>query len=136
MSKLSIDHIGWAVHSIEKALPAMNSLGFESAGNVCDDTARFVRILLMKDKSGGTVELVEPMENTQNPISNFLAKNSPAPYHCCFAVDKKDRKEAIAALKEAKFIELIKETPAPALGGDGVVFLYSKEVGLVEVVVR
>lgn len=136
MSSLSLDHIGWAVHSIERALPAMKALGFEPAGDVCDDTSRSVRILLLRDQDSNTVELVEPFENAQTPISNFLAKNGPAPYHCCFAVDKKDRDEIMKKLKEAKFSELIKETPAPALGGDGVVFLYSKEVGLVEVVVR
>ena len=134
MGALSLEHIGWAVHSIERALPAMKALGFESTGEICDDALRSVRILLLHDKSGSTVELVEPFENAQTPISNFLAKNGPAPYHCCFAVDKKDRDEVIQNLKEAKFAELIKETPA--LGGDWVVFLYSKEVGLVEIVLR
>lgn len=136
MGALFIDHIGWAVRSIEDALPAMKALGFEPSGEICEDTPRSVRILLLRGDGGNTVELVEPFEDTPTPISNFLTKNGPAPYHCCFAAERAERDEVIKKLKEAKFAEIIKETPAPALGGDGVIFLYSREIGLVEVVLR
>lgn len=136
MRALSLDHIGWAVRSIEGALPAMKAIGFEPAGEICGDASRSVRILLLRGANGGTVELVEPFEGVPTPISNFLAKNGPSPYHCCFAAKRAERDDIVKKLKEAKFAEIVKELPAPALGGDGVIFLYSREIGLIEIVLR
>jgi methylmalonyl-CoA/ethylmalonyl-CoA epimerase len=131
-----MDHIGWAVNSIENASAAFEALGFEKCGDVCDDEQRNVRILMMKQKSGASVELVTPYKDANSPVSNFLLKNGPAPYHCCFATGKEGSEKLLKSLKKAGFNELIKASPAPALGGDDVIFLYSGVIGLVELVLR
>jgi len=136
MRPLTVDHVGWAVHSIERALPSMSALGFEPSGEACRDDSRSVNIILLRNSDGDTVELIEPIADAKSPISNFLAKNGPSPYHCCFAAGRADLADVKAGLKAAKFAELICEAPAPALGGRGVIFYYSREVGLIEVVVR
>jgi methylmalonyl-CoA/ethylmalonyl-CoA epimerase len=129
---MGFEHIGWAVNSIGEAEGAFRALGFERCGGETDDAARNVKVLLLKNNDGLVVELVAPMGGDKSPVSNFLAKNGPAPYHCCFAVDRGDMGETLDRLKQAGFKVLIKPTPAPALGGGEVVFLYSKHVGIVE----
>jgi methylmalonyl-CoA/ethylmalonyl-CoA epimerase len=90
---------------------------------------------MMKNSGGTVIELVAPLGN-ETPVSNFLSKNGPAPYHCCFATPKNDMRATLESLKKSGFTEIIKPAPAVALGGNDVVFLYSKEVGLVELVLR
>jgi methylmalonyl-CoA/ethylmalonyl-CoA epimerase len=131
---LELEHIGWAVNSIEGALPALEALGFEKSAEAVDDKARNVRILIMEN-SGSSIELVAPLGD-KNPVSGFLSKNGPSPYHICFAADSDNLERVTGRLRQAGFKELIKAAPAPALGGDSVIFLYSKDIGIVELAIR
>ncbi|MDR3075798.1 MAG: VOC family protein [Synergistaceae bacterium] len=133
---MNFEHVGWAVNSIEGAESALNALEFERCGNITEDASRRVRILLMQNRNGTIVELVAPLGEGKNPVSNFLAKNGPSPYHCCFSANKYDAEQTISRLKQAGFKMLIPPSPAPALKDDEVVFLYSKDVGIVELVLR
>jgi methylmalonyl-CoA/ethylmalonyl-CoA epimerase len=133
---IHIDHIGWAVNSVEKASKALSALGFEKTGPAFDDRRRNVRILMMRNGEGTTAELIEPLGEGKTPISGFLLKNGPAPYHCCFAIDSEDMSEKLDSLKKAGFMQILKPEPAPALGGNDVIFLYSKDIGLVELVIQ
>jgi methylmalonyl-CoA/ethylmalonyl-CoA epimerase len=131
---LELEHIGWAVNSIEGALPALEALGFKKSAEAVDDEARNVRILIMENGSS-SIELVAPLGD-KSPVSSFLLKNGPAPYHLCFAADGNNLERVTGRLRQAGFKELIKAAPAPALGGDSVVFLYSKDIGIVELAIR
>jgi methylmalonyl-CoA/ethylmalonyl-CoA epimerase len=130
------EHIGWAVNSIDEAEGAFRALGFERRGGVTDDGPRGVRILLLKNREGVTVELVSPMDGGKSPVTNFLEKNGPSPYHCCFAVDRSEMESTLDGLSQAGFKVIIKPSPAPALGGGEVIFLYSKHVGIVELALK
>jgi methylmalonyl-CoA/ethylmalonyl-CoA epimerase len=127
--------VGWAVNSIEDAAKALETLGFKKNSQIIDDAERSVRILLMENQGGESVELVSPL-GCKTPVSNFLSKNGPSPYHCCFATNKNRIAETMRSLKEAGFRELKKSSPAPALGNNEVIFLYSKEIGIVELELR
>jgi methylmalonyl-CoA/ethylmalonyl-CoA epimerase len=126
-----LTHIGWAVNSAEDAAKSLEALGFKKKDREIDDEGRAVRILLMENADGEVVELVAPLGG-KTPVSNFLLRTGPAPYHCCFATSGEKIAETLSTLKEAGFKELIKASPAPALENDDVIFLYSKEIGVVE----
>jgi methylmalonyl-CoA/ethylmalonyl-CoA epimerase len=130
-----LEHIGWAVNSAEDASKALEALGFKKKDRIIDDEGRSVRILLMENAEGKVVELVAPLGD-KTPVSNFLSRNGPAPYHCCFATRQENISETLRALKDAGFKELIKASPAPALENNDVIFLYSKEIGVVELVLK
>lgn len=133
MTDLRFSHIGWAVHSIDKAARSFELLGFSPCNGICEDTFRGVRILLMKDSFGNAIELVEPAKDG-SPVSNLLQKTGPAPYHVCFSASVRDYVSFAKKMQAEGFVELHKPEKAPALGGSDVAFLYSRDIGLVEVV--
>ena len=133
---LSLAHIGWAVESIEDAIKDLSTLGFKQAGNVCIDTARKVRLALVSDSRSNTIELVAPMAE-DSPVSEILKKNGPTPYHICFTAEvEHDFSECRKEFTSKGFAVLHKPATAPLFGGKDVVFLYSKHLGLIELVIE
>ena len=57
-------------------------------------------------------------------------KNSSHPYHICYEVENLEN--AISELQQNKFVLAKKEQPAIAFNNRKVVFLFHKEVGLIE----
>ena len=133
MTNLSLAHWGWAVTSISDALPAFLALGFSQSSSVTEDSLRHVRILLLSDATENVIELVEPL-CPESPVSKLLDKMGPTPYHACFSIEKAEWDTQKKTLQKAGFLEIINASPAPALGGNEVIFLYSKHIGLVEIV--
>lgn len=84
---MKIDHIGYAVRSVEEAAESMKALGFDVAGSAFDDEKRNVRILFVC--SGPyRVELIAPLDSSRpSPVDGILAKKSPGPYHFCYEVE-------------------------------------------------
>lgn len=133
IEQLRLSHIGWAVASVEKAAGAFAVLGFRPAGGVCFDKERCVDLLLLSDNSGNVIELVAP-HGESSPVANLLEKNGPTPYHACFACDEGAWSNIRRTLGKEGFMMLQQPTAAPALGGCKAVFLYSRDIGLIEVV--
>ena len=133
MTNLSLAHWGWAVTSIEDALSAFIALGFTQSSSVTEDLLRKVRFLLLSDAAGNVIELVEPL-CPESPVSKLLDKMGATPYHACFSIEKTEWDAQKKTLQKAGFLEIINASPAPALGGNEVIFLYSKHIGLVEIV--
>ena len=126
-------HIGWAVPSIDSALPSFGLLGFFARGQVYADTERKVSLLILKDSKGNTIELVEPL-GVDSPVTNLLAKNGAMTYHVCFSTKRDSWDEYKKELQKEGFVPLSSPSAAPALGGYDVVFLYSKKIGLIEII--
>ncbi|MDR2176101.1 MAG: VOC family protein [Synergistaceae bacterium] len=133
---MKIDHIGYAVAETEKAAAAFLDLGYSvlglcGGGGYIDDPFRRVRICFLSDPRGVKVELVAPL-GENSPVSVWLGKNGPSPYH--IAYESGDVPADAANLKKRGF--LLVEPPAPALayGGRTVAFLYGKAAGLIELV--
>lgn len=82
-------------------------------------------------KGGPCVELISPKDDT-SPVCKNLQKNGVSPYHICYETESLE--ESIAELKKQKFLMVSKPSPAVAFGGKRVCFLFSKSVGLVELV--
>ncbi len=135
MKDLELSHIGWAVNSLENAIPAFRSLGYTVKGDVCIDDARKVKLVLLEDSCSNVIELVAPAAE-DSPVSDILKKAGPTPYHICFAINNENWQKYRDSLKKSGFIVLHKPQMAPLFGNDEVVFLYSKDIGLIEIVLQ
>ena len=127
---LNFDHAGWAVPSINEALPAFMLLGYQSRG-VTQDPKRKVRICFLEHEKAPRVELIEPM-SPDSPVTNLLKKHGASPYHFCF-ITQKTWDELKPVFAKEGFTPISPIDHAPALGGDKVLFLFSRKIGIIEI---
>ena len=129
---MEIDHIGYAVKNIKKALPAFQALGFEFAEEICDDLRKIN--LCFGQKDGYVIELVSPAyKGVPSPVDDVLKKNGATPYQFCYRTTQQLDDE-IKALEASGFKVLIPPMSATAFGDKRVVFMYHIAVGLIEIV--
>ncbi|MDR1740324.1 MAG: VOC family protein [Synergistaceae bacterium] len=127
---MGIEHVGYAVRDLEAAAAQFALLGFERSGAAVEDTGRGVRILFMHGREGGEIELIAPLEGRPSPVGQWLSKNGPSPYHVCCSAP--DIERAVEELRGRGFVVVERPSPAAAMGGRRVAFLYGRDVGLVE----
>lgn len=128
---MTFHHIGIACYDIEESSQFYLSQGYTKSETVYDPIQN-VYICFCENLMGGTcVELISPKDDT-SPVCKNLQKNGVSPYHICYETENLE--EAILELKKQKFIMVSKPSPAVAFGGKRVCFLFSKTVGLVELV--
>lgn len=126
--KLRIHHIGYAVSSIEKSIQKFEVLGYTAMGEVVDDVSRKVRIVFLEN-SGVHVELIEPTSN-DSPVKSLIEKNGPGTYHICY--ETKGLEETANKLSKQGFKPTTSISAAPAIDDRRVLFMYSRECGLIE----
>ena len=126
---MKIDHVGYAVKSIEKAKGVLEEMGYVIE-QVIRDESRGVDILF-GELDGYRVELIAPFRD-ESPIDKYLSEIGPTPYHICYQSD--DLEDDIARLKGKRFSIAVPPAPATAFDGRRVVFMYSLAVGLIEIV--
>jgi len=126
--KLRIHHIGYAVSSIEKSIQKFEVLGYTAMGEVVDDVSRKVRIVFLEN-SGVHVELIEPTSN-DSPVKSLIEKNGPGTYHICY--ETKGLEETANKLSKQGFKPITSISAAPAIDDRRVLFMYSRECGLIE----
>ena len=128
---MRVDHIGYAVANMERAMCDMEQLGF-AFNNPIDDVDRNVQIAFGKNGEY-KIELVCPMNKSLgSPVDLQLSKMRSGPYHLCFVADGFE--EDITALIREGFRLTVPPKPAVAFGGRRVAFLYSLGGGLIELV--
>ena len=127
---MKVHHIGYAVPDIAKAVLEFESLGWKMSSEITDDMPRQVCIVFMRN-GDQLVELVAPLSDA-SPICKTLQKGSGTPYHICYEVANLEMAEA--ELKKMRFITFKKAAVALAIGGRRVIFMYAKNVGVVELV--
>ena len=128
---MKIDHIGYAVRRIDRALNSFEKLGYVF-GPVIDDPDRNVK-LAFGDKDGYRIELVAPLDKKQeSPVDQYLSSNVGTPYHICY--QSKELDKTVKDLLNQGFKIVIKPRPAVAFGGRRVVFMMSLGFGLMEIV--
>ena len=124
LSGLPLDHIGIAVHSLDKASAPYALLGLPQveADEVVASQHVRVRALRMGE---GLLELLEPT-SPESPIARFLEKRGPGLHHVALRVA--DLSTEIARLTEsgAHFID---PAPRPGRSNTRVVFLHPKWAG-------
>lgn len=129
---MKIHHIGYAVHNIDDAIESFIVIGYELVSKT-DDTLRKVVIAFVKN-GDIVIELISPSD-IDSPIDNILEKNGPSPYHICYEVPNID--DACKMLRKEGWVIIRKPALAPAINLEGsakVVFLYEKNMGLIELV--
>jgi len=127
---MKVHHVGYAVKSIEDARKEFELLGFRCESETVLDNVRKVRILFMTNDTC-RIELIEPNENGSR-IDNILKKGGSSPYQICY--ESEDIENDTKLLKQSGFTTISNISPAPALENKKVCFLYSKDVGIIELV--
>ena len=128
---MKIDHIGYAVRRIDRAIDAFKELGFNFC-EMIDDTDRNVK-LAFGEKDGYRIELVSPLDKEKkSPVDQYVNEASGTPYHICYVSENIE--EDIKNLEKNRFKVMIPLTPAVAFDNRRVVFMYSLHIGLIEIV--
>ena len=129
---MKVDHIGYAVKNINNAQKAMEVLGYRF-DEIIADTDRGI-YFSFGTKDTLCIELVAPIDIKagNSPVSNLLSKAGPTPYHICYHSD--DMEADVNFLEDNGFRVIIPAAPAIAFGGKQVVFMYSVDAGLIEIV--
>lgn len=128
---MKIDHIGYAVKNIEKAVIDFIKLGFVFEKPV-DDYDRNVKIAF-GNNDGYRIELVAPLnKEIQSPVDLQLTRIGSTPYHICYSADNLENE--IENLKSQGFKEVIPPHKAVAFNNRRVVFMAKLSTGLLEIV--
>ncbi len=128
---MKIDHIGYAVKRIDKAVESFELLGF-MFGDIVDDLERNVRIRF-GELDGYRIELIQPLDKEKaSPVDSYLSKIGPTAYHICYSSDRLE--DEMEKLQNQGFRMVCKPKKAKALGDRRVVFLTSIGMGLIEIV--
>lgn len=126
---MKVDHIGYAVKSIDKAKRSLETLGYVFEETI-EDRDRNI-FIAFGELDGYKVELVSPISG-ESPVDMHLTKIGPTPYHICYKSN--DIEADIERLTANRFKVSIPLAPAVAFGNKRVVFMYSLAVGLIEIV--
>lgn len=128
---MKIDHIGYAVKRIDRAIASFEKLGF-SFESVIEDYDRNVK-LVFGDNDGYRIELVSPLDKgKESPVDQYLSNIPGTPYHICY--QSADFDNEIESLKQKGFKEVIAPSKAIAFDGRRVVFMMNLGFGLMEIV--
>lgn len=134
LESMQFHHIGFAVRSFEEACPIFEALGAVFF-HCSEDTER--NLTFRFAKVGEIVlELVSPCDATVPcAVTNYIKKQSCTPYHICYETD--DLESELKRLKGVGFKQMGKTITSKLYGYEAIgVFLYSKEIGLIEVVME
>lgn len=128
---MEINHIGYAVKNIERAIRSFGELGF-IFDPVINDYDRNV-YLAFGSKDGYCVELVSPIDKKmESPVDIYLSNIGPTPYHICYQTSNLQRD--ISELEKQGFRVIIQPQKAIAFNNARVVFLLNLAIGLIELV--
>jgi len=127
---MKIHHIGYAVNNIEDSLNEFKKLGYKCVENKIVDKKRKVIIQFIKN-GYYLIELVAPL-GKESPVTNLLKKQGNSPYHICYETDNLEKE--IKDLDDDGFVIISDLLKAPAINNKKVIFLYKKEIGLIELV--
>lgn len=130
LESLKFHHIGIAVYDIGKTAPFYVNAGYTQSETIID-TFQNVKICWLTKDGMPKLELLEPIDNT-SPVIKTLEKNGVSPYHTCYIVENIE--DAVAELRKQRYVPFSKIAPAPAINNNRVVFLFNKNVGLIELV--
>ena len=130
LKELVFHHVGIITPALEKATEFYRALGYNHS-EIFRDPIQKVRIVLMTQKNGPMVELIEPADQT-SPAHSWLKRIKAGSYHTCYSTPK--IAETIGELELAEFRLISGPDPAVAFGGKRVAFLMNFEIGLIELV--
>jgi methylmalonyl-CoA/ethylmalonyl-CoA epimerase len=125
---LSFHHVGVVTKDLIASKAFYERLGYE-ASKQYDDPVQKVSIIFMRREAPPLIELIVPTQ-ADSPAAGWLKRIKAGPYHTCYEVA--DLSSGIEFLKESGFTPLHEPVPAVAFDMRLIVFLWSPDVGLVE----
>lgn len=125
---MRIHHYGLATENLERSIKVFEALGYEAGDPVLDPIQK-VRVAFVSYKEELPIELVCDDE-AGGPTTGFLSKVGSGLYHMCYEVDNIE--ETITALRPKGFLLRHKPVEAAAYGGRRIAWLYSSDIGLIE----
>jgi methylmalonyl-CoA/ethylmalonyl-CoA epimerase len=113
---------------MEGALAFYQALAYAASPRY-DDPLQKAEIVLLRRAGSPLVELIRPT-TPDSPAMGWLKRMKAGPYHTCYEVA--DLGQGISLCQSHGFSVTSKPVPAVAFGLRPVVFLWSNEVGLLE----
>ncbi len=129
LKNMRIHHIGYLVKNIERSTEEFLSLGYTIINDKCRDDYRKVDITFMA-KDGYVIELISPYSE-ESVVSGLMKRFKNSPYHICYETD--DMNICTEKLRAAGYVPLGEPAPAPAIGGQNVVFYTNPNLGMIEI---
>ena len=126
--ELTFHHIGVATRDIDTAIGVYEAMGYIRGLRVTDPIQR-VEVAFMEREGHPRIELIAPADE-DNPVNGILNKVGASPYHTCYEVP--DLEAAMGAFRRKRFRPLSKPVPAVAFDGRLIVFMFSRRIGIVE----
>jgi methylmalonyl-CoA epimerase len=118
---MKIDHIGIAVKSIEESCKVYECILNTKLDHIIEMPDRNLKVMMI-EIGKSEIELLQPLENNNKGVCNFLEKKGEGLHHIAFQVDNFD--ETVESLKANGF-RLIGE-PTIGVNGGRIIFLHPK----------
>jgi len=132
-----IHHVGYIVKTLEPASADFQLLGYRALGPPVDDPAYDAEIVFLRRQGAVSgeplIELIRP-RSERSAVYAHTRESKLQIHHVCFAVD--DLAAAVADARRGKLYQVGQQRPAPAFGGSAICFLFSRAIGLFELVER
>lgn len=120
---MEFDHAGIATEDRDALIDLYDTLFDASVAH--EETFGDLRVAFL-DLGNGYLELLEPTEDAEGPIPNYLDQRGAGIHH--LAVETDDIDDALDAARAAG-VELIDEEPRPGAWGHDVAFLHPRATG-------
>jgi len=127
---LEFHHVGVACFDIEETCSFYEKMGYERSETIID-TLQNIKICFLSNDHLPVIELLAPVDE-KSPVNRILKSVGVSPYHFCYEVN--DIETAIKEMRKEHFMIVSRPIPACAMENKKVCFLYSKVVGLIELV--
>jgi methylmalonyl-CoA/ethylmalonyl-CoA epimerase len=128
MNGLQVHHYGLATGDLEASARTLEALGYH-VGDRIVDPIQCVRLAFARRGAEAPIELVTDVDEG-GPTGRIVAKGGNGFYHVCYEVA--DLEQTVAALRPNGFLLLRAPVPAVAFDGRRIVWMYSRSIGLVE----
>lgn len=125
---MRIHHIGYLVKDLQEAEKHFLHLGYLREAECIYDAARDADICFYLNGEY-RVELVAP-KSQESVAYGLLKRYKNTPYHICYF--SKDLEKDIEVLQDNGFLQIDEPEKAVAIGNRRVVFLYSNQMGMIE----
>ncbi len=123
-------HIGIAVQSISIARKQYELFGFKATGEPVAEPD-FGVVSLMMTFNHCTIELLEPIEaGKESPIDSYIKTKPYKMYHLAYSVTNLDAQ--IAELQQNRFVMIGKPCPSKSFNGRKSVFMFNRNMGIIE----
>lgn len=129
MNDIKVNHLGYIVKEINCAVNEFENIGFKFLKPIIEDKKRNMLACLMV-KDGYVIEIISPMNKKSEVYSLSRKSFSGMPYHLCF--ETKNISGTLLKLKKRGYVIVKEPDDAILFDGRKVAFLFSRNIGLVE----